>query len=251
MNKVFYLVLLIFLIIFTQLSSLANDEEILIIFDSSISMREDFYGSPKYISAVNEAKLVLDKLSPSKKIGLRIIGLTLDSSLLSFIKNPSELCKATQLVVPIRENNIEYIKNSMDTIMPLGTTPLTYTLETSLKYDFTRYAKLKHIILVTDGAESCNRNPCEYVKEITSYQKDIKIDIMAIGVTLNDYQQLKCLADYTNGSIINIEKPSEFKNAFDKFLSPDYSQFKMPAINNKRVQNSQIIYKNYLIETYK
>ncbi len=236
---------------FAPLAGYTTDEETLIIFDSSISMRSNFYGAPKYISAASAAKYVLDQLPPSKKIGLRIIGLTLDSSLLSIAKNPSDICKTTQLVVPIRPNNIGYIKNSLDTLMPLGTTPLTYTLETSINYDFTRFAKLKHIILITDGGESCNGDPCKFIKEITRERNDIKIDVMAIAVSGDDYIQLKCLSDYTNGKIINIGKLSDFQTAFNTFLSVDYPG---RTISSNRIRNSkkqEVIYKNYLIETYK
>ena len=237
--------------LFVPSAGFTSDEETLIIFDSSISMRSNFYGEPKYLSAVSAAKNVLDQLPPSKKIGLRIIGLTLDSSLLSIAKNPSDICKTTQLVVPIRPNNIGYIKNSLDTLMPLGTTPLTYTLETSINYDFTRFATLKHIILITDGGESCNGDPCKFIKEITRERNDIKIDIMAIAVSKDDYIQLKCLSDYTNGKILKIGNPSDFQPAFDIVFSVDTPLNALQYNSVKQNKKDDIIYKNYLIETYK
>lgn len=250
MKKIFYF-LACFLLFFSPLAGYTSDEETLIIFDSSISMLSKFHGTPKYISAASAAKYVLDQLPPSKKIGLRIIGLTLDSSLLSIAKNPSDICKTTQLVVPIRPNNIGYIKNSLDTLMPLGTTPLTYTLDMAINYDFSRFATLKHIILITDGGESCNGDPCKFIKEISIKRNDIKIDVIAISVSGDDFLQLKCISDFTNGKIINISKLSDFQIAFNTFLSVDYS---VSTISNNRIKNSkkqEVIYKNYLIETYK
>ena len=226
------------------------EEETLIIFDASVSMLDNFYGKPKYIIAVDEAKSVLDKIQSDRKIGLRTIGVTFDSALIAFIKDPSQLCKSTQLVVPIRHNNIQYIKNSLDSIFPLGTTPLTFTLDTAINYDFTKSSELKHIILVTDGGESCNGDPCKYIRELMSYRNDIKIDIIAIGVGSDDFKQLKCLTDSTYGTILNIEKPNELKSAFSQFLSPEFLNIPNNLKYNKQQNKQRIIYKNYLIETY-
>ncbi len=251
MKKILYSIFCIFTFLSLQLSGMASEKETLIIFDASISMGEKFYGSPKYVTAVSEAKNVLDKLPASSLIGLRIIGLTIDNSFLSIIKNPAKLCESTKLVVPIGVDNIKYVKNSMDTIFPLGTTPLTYTLDTAINYDFSRSAKQKHIILITDGAESCNGDPCAYIKEVVKNRNDIKIDILAINVTPEDYNQLKCLSDSTFGSIKNIGKPTEFTEAFNLFFSPDISTRQLNTTFNQIEKKDEILYKNYLIETYK
>lgn len=240
--KSFYLTLLsIVALFFLSLPIIASEEETLIIFDASVSMLGNFQGQPKYLTAINEAKSVLDTMPSSKLIGLRTIGISIDGALAAFLQNPDELCKATKLTAPIRANNIEYIKTSLDNILPLGTTPLTYSLNLAINYDFTRSAELKHIILVTDGGESCNGDPCKYIRDLMQTRKDIKIDIIAIGVSGEDFAQLKCLTDSTFGNIINVTKPSELKPAFNNFLSPSFKYEKTP-------KKEQILYKNYLIE---
>lgn len=243
-----YIITICFILLL-EISCYSIDEETLVIFDASVSMLDNFGGTPKYLTAVNEAKNVLNLLPKTKRIGLRTIGVTFDSAVISLITNPSELCKATKLVVPIGTNNIEYIKNSLDSIFPLGTTPLEYTLDLAINYDFTKLNTLKHIILITDGADSCNGDPCKYIRNIMRTKKDIKIDIIAIGVNAEDFKQLKCLTDTTYGTIINVQKPQELKNAFNQFLVPDFQNFenyKKNILENKK----NIIYKNYLIETY-
>ena len=250
MKKFLFCILLLFITLSADLS-IAADEETLIIFDASVSMLENFSGQPKYITAVEEAKTVLDAMDASKSIGLRTIGVPLDVSILSFIQNPAEMCKATRLETPISANNIQAVKSALDRVFPLGTTPLTYALNTAVNYDFSPYAALKHIILVTDGAESCNGDPCKYIRELMQTRRDIKIDIIAIGVNSEDFMQLKCLADSTTGSIINAQNKKELKNAFDSFLKPEFSSKLQPVYRNSNSQNSDIIYRNYMFETYK
>lgn len=247
MKKLLKCFLILYFLFTIQLYSYSN-EEILIIFDASVSMLDDFKGTPKYITAVDEAKKVLNSIPASKKIGLRTIGITMDSTILSLFTNPSEFCKATKLVVPIGSNNIDYIKNSLDSIFPLGTTPLTFTLDMAINYDFTSKSSLKHIILITDGAESCNGDPCKYIRDIMNNRNDIKIDIIAIGVNSEDFKQLKCITDSTYGNIINIKNPSEFRTAFNKFLTLDFNELSNSELNKPKIKD--IIYKNYVIQTY-
>lgn len=249
MKTLFLIILSIFLLIISPCKSIAANEETLIIFDASVSMLEKFYGQPKYILAIDEAKSVLNTMDTSKYIGLRTIGISVDNAIISFLMNPDELCKATKLVAPIRSNNIEYIKTGLDNIFPLGTTPLTYTLNLAINYDFSKSSPLKHIILVTDGAESCNGDPCKYIRDLMQTRKDIKIDIIAIGVNADDFKQLKCLSDTTYGSIVNVSKPSDFKPAFNNFLIPSILK-KVENNNFTKVNKTEIQYKNYLIEVF-
>lgn len=248
MRKFFLFFLIFILFLISNSKAFSSNEETLIIFDASASMLEDFKGESKYIIAIEQAKNVLNTLPNTKKIGLRIIGISFDESLLLLIKNPAELCKSTKLVVPIRQNSINHIKSSLDSLFPLGTTPLTYTLEKAITYDFSYGNHLKHIILVTDGGESCNGDPCKYIRELMQTRQDIKIDILAIDVSGEDFKQLKCLTDSTFGSIINIEKPKEITDAFNKFLNTDFNS----VVQTKHLDSNkrEVKYKNYMIEVF-
>lgn len=255
MRKLFYLV--VFLLLFTATSFAA--EEKLIILDSSLSMGQPVNGVPKYTIAIQAAKKQLQKMNPSERIGLRTIGLPLDSSVLSFLMNPDELCKATQLTAPIMSYNFQNIESALDSIVPLGTTPLTYALDTAIKYDFSSGYHTKHIILITDGAESCNNNPCLYIRKLMETRKDIVIDIIAIGVTNDELNQLKCLTDATTGTIIAANTTKQIEDAFGNlFNSPQQSQT-LPKQNtvstpsmpqNLMKNNNGVTYKTFLYETY-
>lgn len=255
MKKIFCFFLILYVILCNK--ALAS-EQTLIIFDASVSMLEPFGSTQKYIAAINAAKNQLSKIDSQKQVGLRIIGITIDSAIMSFFINPDYMCKATKLVVPISAYNIENINKNLDTIFPMGITPLTYTLKTAVDYDFDINAYPKHIILITDGAESCDADPCSYIKNIMLKRNDIKIDVIAITVNQNDYNLLKCLTENTGGRIITVNDDSEFDNAFSSVMNNKPSlnnirQYPVP-VQQKNPDNyipsrQQIKYKNYLIET--
>lgn len=227
MKKAIFLFL--FYITLTLSQAFAIDEELLFIFDSSVSMRDNFYGTPKYEIAIREAKAMLDRLDRSHKVGLRTIGITVDASVLNYLQNPDAMCKATQLTVPIRPNSIDYVKSSLDNIFPLGTTPLEYTLNLSLNSDFSKTVPLKHIILITDGADSCGGDPCRYARAAMMQRSDVKIDIIAIGVNDIEVQQLKCIADATKGNVFLTSNPKDIKDAFNTI----YSNISAPPVNTQ------------------
>ena len=206
-------------------------------------MSETIHDIPKYKIASDEIMRYLDSIPKETKIGFRTIGITLDSGIFDFLQNPNYFCEASQLINPIKSDNVFNIKRSLDEIMPLGTTPLTYSLKSALQNDFSQNADLKHIILITDGVESCNANPCLYAREVMSKRRDVKIDILAINVDSGAIEQLKCISDSTGGTIFRIKDSDDIKSAFD---SIKMNKQKTNSFSN--YNKADIKYKNYFIE---
>lgn len=245
MNKLLIsLAIVFFLFCFGSVSDVKAEEELLILFDSSLSMMENLGSEPKYVHAVRSAKKILSQVNPSQKVGLRIIGMQLNAGILNYIKNPENLCKATELMNPIRINNANNIAVSLDSLVPLGMSPLTYSLAQAINNDFSQSANPKHIILITDGAESCNQDPCRYIKELTLYRNDIKVDVIAINVKGDEITQLKCISENSGGMIKKVNTSAEFDAAFRAVVTgPQYTY-----ADTKR--RNRVQYKNYLIETF-
>ena len=248
------LIFLLFLIYSVQAQ--AVQEETLILLDASVSMMEPLGETPKYLLAVNEAKNVLSNFDRNKSIGLRTIGISIENAMDILTGDTETFCKATKLLVTIESNNITKINAKLDLIFPLGTTPITYSLQQSLQNDFTNSA-YKHIILITDGGESCNADPCSYIRRIMSSRSDIKIDIIAIGVSGDDLNELNCLSDATSGELFNVKDPEDLSTALSKFLNsttPVQTYKNLDIQNNikqtipKLIENEQQIkYTNYLL----
>ena len=245
---IFSCLLIIFYFIF--LTPAIAEEETLILFDASTSMMYEINNEPKYIIVINSIKEVLSKSNSSMKIGMRIIGLSLNQNSISYVLSPKKMCQATQLINPIKLNNVDNIIKNLENIFPLGLSPITYSLKTAIQYDFSDSANPKHIILITDGEEGCGENPCKYIKEITSYRKDIKIDVIIIGEIEDEAQtQLNCLSQHTNGKIIEIDNAQELNSAFYSIVYNYGHSYNFT--NNIQQKNNIIKYKSYMFETYK
>lgn len=76
---------------------------------------------------------------------------------------PDRNCQDSKLEVAFAEakTNSLKIKQRIQRLEPLGTTPIAYSLGESAN-DFTACNHCRNIvILITDGIEECNGNPCE------------------------------------------------------------------------------------------
>ncbi len=76
--------------------------------------------------------------------------------------------------------------------MPLGRTPITYSLQQALT-DFGDRAG--EIILITDGIESCDADPCALIRQWHASNVKIKVHVVGFGLDEKSKDALKCLSD--------------------------------------------------------
>lgn len=240
-----------------------TNKETLILFDSSGSMAEKLGNKTRIEHAADAVFNILQEMPDDEQVGLRTIGVhpSKIASLMSSNAGRKEVCKQTYLHAPIRKYNEQQILSSLRNLFPFGPTPLAYSLRLVVENDFQHFTKQKHIILITDGYESCEGNPCEYIKYLMTIRKDITIDVVAIGANKYDLSHLGCLTDATGGSVYNIQKPSELKPIISELTQKVLpAKTETPMTNIKKPEykteiknilpKRNIQYKNYLLEFY-
>ncbi len=118
------------------------------------------------------------KTMPNLQLALRCYGHT------TFIK-PERNCKDSKLEVAFADANVNApkIKQRIQKLEPLGTTPIAYSLKECIS-DFTPCSNCRNIvILITDGIEECEGNPCQV--SIDMQKKGIFLRPFVIGVGLD------------------------------------------------------------------
>ena len=164
--KKILLIVLVF-IFFSLNPALSNDEkETLIILDQSASMLDSYRESSKIDYAIRTIKSLLKNMPDSERVGLRTVGVHPVLMFGLIRKNRNALCEATILLNDIQPNNKSNINKSLLGIIPSGASPLQYTLQVAIDNDFYINTRLKHIILVTDGYENCDGDPCNYIRSL-------------------------------------------------------------------------------------
>lgn len=212
---------LLFLFLFFGFSNLKAQEltRILFILDASNSMNA-YWGSGQ--TRIDAAKELLSKAvdslegTPNLQIALRVYGHQ------SLITATYQDCNDTKLEIPFGPNNFALVKNKIRTIVAKGTTPIARSLEAAAG-DFPDAKARNIIILITDGLEACDNDPCVIAKKL--HDKGIKVTpfVIGLGLDISYLEQFKCIGSYSE---------AETKDAFRSVLSSVIAK----AVSNTTVQ---------------
>ncbi|MBE7705187.1 MAG: VWA domain-containing protein [Cyanobacteria bacterium SIG29] len=256
-----------------------QNKETLIILDQSASMLDRYNESSKIDYAKRAVKTILTSIPQDERVGLRTVGVHPVVMSQMIFKNPNALCEATALLNRIESNNHQNIISSLTNIMPSGASPLQYTLQLAIRNDFNLSTPKKHIILVTDGYENCDGDPCMYIRREMMRRSDLKIDIVAIGVSNEEKNLLSCLSTATNGKFLDVNTSADIAPISNKlsYNQPNYNsasmnnpnanyntnsfnnnantknyvQYNNPTVQtNTPRQQQRVLYNSYLLEFY-
>jgi Ca-activated chloride channel homolog len=164
---------------------------ILFVFDCSFSMVGKWESGSKMDVSKKILLQTLDSLAkiPNLEVALRMYGH-------QFGLNPKRNCEDTRLEVPFSKGNISEIKNKIRTAMPKGTTPIAYTLE-QCGNDFPDCKDCRNvIILITDGVEECNGDPCAVSAALQSRGIVLRPFVLGIGLDENFRKSFECVGKF-------------------------------------------------------
>lgn len=190
---------------------------ILFIFDDSYSMYAGWNSAtPKIEIAKRVMGTFLDSLKsiPNLELALRCYGHT------TFIK-PERNCKDTKLEVSFASANINSlkIKQRIQKLEPLGTTPIAYSLK-ECTADFTACSNCRNIvILITDGIEECEGNPCEVSIELQKKGIFLRPFVIGVGLDVKFADVFGCM-----GKFYDVSNEANFGDVLRLVLTEAISQ---------------------------
>ncbi len=162
---------------------------ILFLFDASQSM----YGRWQSGIKIDVAKKMLSELLDSLKkaenveLALRVYG--------HLKKYPPQDCDDTRLEVPFGKANHDQIKRVLNNLTPKGTTPIASSLEAS-GGDFPATPARNIIILITDGVEECNGDPCAVSQALQKRGIILKPFVIGMGLDESYMRTFECVGNY-------------------------------------------------------
>lgn len=105
-------------------------------------------------------------------------------------------CTDTKLEVGFGPDNHAEIKTRLNEIKPSGTTLIAYSLEQAA-YDFPVNGSSRNIvILITDGIEECNGDPCAVSQALQKQGVLLKPFIIGVGLNEDFRKQFDCVGKY-------------------------------------------------------
>lgn len=165
---------------------------ILFVFDASNSMYSRWQTGTRMEVAQRLMRELLDSLArienPNFELALRVYGHQKPV--------PPQDCNDTRLEVAFSPNSIPRIQKTIAGLRPMGTTPIANSI---LKAggDFPDCDDCREIIiLITDGVEACDGDPCAASAILQSKGIMLKPFVIGIGLDANFAKDLGCIGTY-------------------------------------------------------
>ncbi|MGH6866459.1 MAG: vWA domain-containing protein [Methyloceanibacter sp.] len=217
-------------------ASLAEDkkpgpctDDAMIVFDASGSMSgNQTLGIPNSKPRIDEVRGALAQVLPSATRFRRV-------GLVTYGPGPYNQCNVQLDLKPTRDAT-EPIMRAINSLIPAGKTPLTSGVEKAAEaLDFRDKAGV--IVVVTDGEETCGRNPCELARQLHDNADQLTVHVIGFryeGFSWtggNSVMDLMCLAEENNGLYIRADNEDELIEALEKTLDcPMVSQAPLSPI---------------------
>lgn len=180
---------------------------LILVLDGSGSMEEP---GGQGRTRMEEAKAgldgVIDDLPDDANVGLRVYG--------SEISDGPGSCEDSELLVPVAPVDRTALRAGVRKLAPLGNTPIAYSLEQA-------YADLpedgpRSIVLVSDGEENCQGDPCEVAADLRKKGADFYVDVVGLQVDAASRDQLTCIASAGGGTYYDVTDLSRLQDTLTR-----------------------------------
>jgi len=202
MRLLFRLAALVLALITLSLPAMASSRAIVIL-DASGSMWAQIDGKARIEIARDTLKDVLAGVPPEVELGFMAYGHRTKGD-----------CNDIELMVPPEAGTADRIISAAMSLNPRGKTPLSAAvLQAAEDLKYTEDAAT--VVLITDGIETCDADPCALASELESKGVDLTVNVVGFGLTQEEGAAVKCLADNTGGTYISADDENGLKDAID------------------------------------
>ena len=159
-------------------------------------MTEKIGKQSRFETARNLLFNLADSLGKSKanvEFGIRVFG--------HQYPNKSHNCEDSKLEIPFGKNNAQTINYKLKQIHPQGYTPIAYSIFKAAEQDFpnatnTTDETLNAIVLITDGVETCDGDPCAAALLLEKKRIALKPFIIGLGLQDSFIKKFSCVGTY-------------------------------------------------------
>lgn len=159
----------------------------LLILDGSNSMWGQLNGVNKIVTARESIRTLLESAEGNIQFGLLTYG----------SEGKQAGCADFNLAVKPEDYDLVKVLKGVYKLKPKGRSPIAAALKEAAKH---LPAENAHILLVSDGIESCTGDPCATAKELVAANPSLQIDV--VGFRAEKEAQLECIAENGRGAFV-------------------------------------------------
>ncbi|MCB0320151.1 MAG: VWA domain-containing protein [Bdellovibrionales bacterium] len=181
---------------------------VVIVLDASGSMWGQIEGEAKIGIAKRVVGELVRGLDSSVELGLTVYG-----------HRSKGDCNDIESLVPVGKVEPQSFLKTVEGISPKGMTPLSQAVIHAAEE--LRYSEQKAtVVLVSDGIETCNLDPCKVAEELERAGVDFTAHV--IGFDVSDpaaKAQLSCLAEKTGGKFLSASDAASLKSSLETVVA--------------------------------
>jgi Ca-activated chloride channel family protein len=175
----------------------------IIILDASGSMWAQIDGKARIEIARDTLTEVLKGVSPDLELGFMAYGHRTKGD-----------CADIEMMVEPAAGTADQIAGAAMSLNPRGKTPLSDAVRMAADdLKFTEDAAT--VVLITDGIETCNADPCALASELEKAGVDFTVNVVGFGLSKEEGAAVQCLADNTGGKYLSADDGDALKDAID------------------------------------
>jgi hypothetical protein len=194
---------LLFIALFPLVGDAAEPVNVELIIDSSGSMAAKLDGRQKMAIAKDVVRTTFTRSIPANAhLAVRAYG-----------HRRKDDCNDLELLTPFGSKNGTQITKTIQTLKPVGMTPITAALEAAGQDFAGREGQRNVIILVSDGKETCPGDPCAVARRLHEAGIQVQINVVGFDATAEERQQLECIAEAGGGKYYNADTAKELQGA--------------------------------------
>lgn len=207
MNRCFASVLTGWALLIGTLSAQAQQpaaaSRAIIVFDASGSMYGEVPGGVKIDIAKKVVSDIVGSIDPAMELGLMAYG-----------HRKKGDCEDIELLVPPQPGSAAAILKAVSGLEPKGKTPLTAAVIQAAKYLKFEEARAS-VILVSDGVETCEKDPCMAAEELERLGIDFTCHVIGFDLKPGESSGLECLAKKTGGMYLAAKDAASLKSSLE------------------------------------
>jgi len=205
MKKLWLKLLFVWMMLLSFVVASSNPKAV-IIFDASGSMWGQINGISKIEIARDVLKNVIKDWNPSIELGVTAYG-----------HRSKGDCSDIETIIPVGKVDKNRVISTVMKIQPKGKTPISRSLKKVANE--IRYTEEKAtIILISDGKETCDSDPCGTAKELEKEGIDFVTHVIGFNVDKRTDEQLECIASVTGGEYFSAKNAQALNEAMKQIV---------------------------------
>lgn len=191
-----------------QSANAAPDTAAVLILDASGSMWGQLDGG---ITKIEVARDVMGQFFSTRDAAIPL-------GVIAYGHNRRGDCADIEVIAQAGVQDAATLSQRLNRINPRGMTPISESLRMAAS-QIPPTAEEADIILVTDGLETCNADPCAVAAQLANEGIKIRAHVVGFGLTEQEADALACVPDQTGGQLLRPQSGAELTDALNQIAA--------------------------------